>query len=71
MHNSFLLASKSSKPIITNPFYCQTPILGLGLGVNFVFPLSQEEQQEEQEEEQEQPLKSYFLFQRVLGSVRG
>ena len=26
--------------------FCQTPVLGLGLGVDFVLPLSQEEQQE-------------------------
>ena len=35
--------------------YCQTPVQVLGLGVDFVLPLSQEEQQEEQQEQQEQP----------------
>ena len=30
--------------------YCQTPVLGLGLGVDFVLPLSQEQEQEEQQE---------------------
>ena len=36
--------------------YCQTPGLGLRLGVDFVLPLSQgEEQQQEQEQEKEEP----------------
>ena len=39
--------------------YCQTPVLGLGLGVDFVFPLSQQEQQEQQEEEQ--PLTKIYM----------
>ena len=37
--------------------FCQTPVpspdFSLGLGVDFVLPLSQQEEQEEQEEEQE------------------
>ena len=33
--------------------FCQTPVQVLGLGVDFVLPLSQEEQQEEQQQEQE------------------
>ena len=35
--------------------FCQTPVLGLGLGVDFVFPLSQEEE----EQEEEPPTKIY------------
>ena len=36
---------------------CQTPVLGLGLGVDFVLPLSQqEEEEEEQEPHQNRPL---------------
>ena len=36
--------------------YCQTPVQSLKsrLGVDFVFPLSQEQQQEQQEQQQEQ-----------------
>ena len=30
--------------------YCQTPGLGLRLGVDFVLPLSQEEQQQQEQE---------------------
>ena len=43
-----------SKPI---QICCQTPVqspdFSLGLGVDFVLPLSQEEQQQEQQEQQE------------------
>ena len=39
--------------------YCQTPVpspdFSLGLGVDFVLPLSQEEQEQEQQEQQEEP----------------
>ena len=36
--------------------YCQTPVQVLGLGVDFVLPLSQEQQeQQEQEQQQEEP----------------
>ena len=35
------------------PCYCQTPVQVLGLGVDFVLPLSQQEQ--EQQEQQEEP----------------
>ena len=38
--------------------YCQTPVqspdFSLGLGVDFVLPLSQEQEQEQQEQEQQQ-----------------
>ena len=44
------------KKIKVRPLYCQTPVpspdFSLGLGVDFVLPLSQQEQQEQQEEEQ-------------------
>ena len=32
--------------------YCQTPVQVLGLGVDFVLPLSQEQEQEQQQEEE-------------------
>ena len=35
---------------VKNLHFCQTPVLGLGLGVDFVLPLSQQQEQEEQEE---------------------
>ena len=37
--------------------YCQTPVQSLEsrLGVDFVFPLSQEQQQQQQEQQEEQP----------------
>ena len=46
-----------TKLILTNyskPDYCQTPVLGLGLGVDFVLPLSQQEQEQQEQEQQEQ-----------------
>ena len=39
--------------------YCQTPVpspdFSLGLGVDFVLPLSQQQQEQQQEEQQEEP----------------
>ena len=39
--------------------YCQTPVqspdFSLGLGVDFVLPLSQQEQEQEEQEEQQEP----------------
>ena len=39
--------------------FCQTPVpspdFSLGLGVDFVLPLSQEEQEEEEEQEEQEP----------------
>ena len=49
-HRSILLSNSSPKSKV------QTSVLGLG--VDFVFPLSQQEQQERQEQEEEPPPKS-------------
>ena len=39
--------------------YCQTPVrspdFSLGLGVDFVLPLSQQQQQQQQQEQEEEP----------------
>ena len=37
-----------------HPLFCQTPVLVLRLGVDFILPLSQEEQKEHEQEQQEQ-----------------
>ena len=34
--------------------YCQTPVQVLGLGVDFVLPLSQQQQQQEEEQEEQE-----------------
>ena len=48
--------------------FCETPDLVIRLGVDFVFPLSQEEQEEDQEEQPSKSNRKMLTAGRIFGT---
>ena len=48
-----------------SPECCQTPVLGLGLGVDFIFPLSQQEEQQQEEPSPNFPHKGRYYGSQI------
>ena len=55
----YTMSIKDNSILCCLKIFVELRVLGLGLGVYFVFPLSQEQQQQAQQQQQEPPPKSF------------